>query len=129
MFVPFTFTDATVQFLVPGEEFQDLNPLNPNGVCDNPPCQAAALVKGKVLLGLGCYCKDPVNLPGDCQTPIRGRRHLQAGGDLTTEVDFTAPLEVTIAPEPKVGCTSFFLLCWVQAFVAFLLSFLTFGLL
>ena len=128
MFVPFTFTDATVQFLVPGEEFQELNPLNPNGVCDNPPCQAAALVKGKVLLGLGCYCKDTAR-PVDCTTPIRGRRELQAGGDLTTEVDFTAPLEVTVAPEEKVGggCTGFF--CWFFELLASILSFLTFGLL
>ena len=79
---------------MPGEELQELNPLNHDGNCDDPPCQAAALVRGKVLLGLGCYCDDPP--PIDC-TSVRGRRHLQAGEDAQATVEFSVPVEVAMA--------------------------------
>ena len=129
----FSFTDATIQFLVPGEEFQELNPVNAEGGCNNPPCKAAARVKGKVLLGLGCYCKVPkAAVDINCAytvAPLSNRRHLQAGDVATATVEFIAPMEVTMAVVEKAGCTGFFLFCWFEAFVAFLLSILTFGLL
>ena len=126
----FIFPDATVQFLMPGEEFQELNPLNVNGVCDDPPCYAAARVRGRVLLGLGCYCKDPKTATPQCATPLRNRlRGLQEEDDTVTAVDFEATVEITAEGKVVETSTCGDLFCLIFSFLGWLLSLLTFGLL
>lgn len=130
------FTDATVQILVPGEIVQELNPVNFKGLCDDPPCQVAARVAGTVLLGLGCYCNDPyisAGLNPSCKpNPARYLRGLEDVEDEVVPMDFEAPVEFTLAAaveEPVAGCTGFFLFCWIEAILGWLIGFLTLGLL
>jgi hypothetical protein len=123
------YTDATVKFLVPGAEFQELNPLNADGSCDEPPCQAAALVKGKVLLGLGCYCKDPKKSI-DCSKPIRSLRALQDVEDQVLPVDFEAAMEViNDGVNETAGCQAGPVMCFLLSILSIILKLLTFGLL
>lgn len=147
--IPVNEDDATVNVLMPAAEFQEVNPVDEDGECRNPPCEVTVLIRGKVLLGLGtCYCADPYDATDDdCELPpggtpggslplpseARRHRHLQRGQVGTTaeaaivqEVVFQRSFEA----ETDVGCGGLLDVgCWVMQFLASLLSFLSFGLL
>jgi hypothetical protein len=133
--------DATVNVAMPGEPFQELYPQTCTGTgstrvctCNAPSgqkCTIDAQISGRVLIGLGCWCVDPFadvdnnGIPDACEV----RRRLQENQLYVVEItEELFPLAVA-DEEEETGCTSFFLFCWIGAFLEWLLSVLTFGLL
>jgi len=104
------YADALVRFLPPGEEFEELRPGE----------ETVSYFEGLVLLGLGCYC----NEPPDCNA-----RRLQGADADSFDQLYLVKFEgenfgITFEePTPAADdCTGFFLFCWIQGFIAFLLS-------
>ena len=84
--------DATVRYLVPGEEFSELSPGE----------TVRARYEGKVAIGLGFCCEDPV--PAGCgYDNVFGR-----SGDAITTADFVGKefIFVAAAEEEKTDNTS-----------------------
>lgn len=122
-------SDATVKFLLPQFEFQELEQVDEYGRCTNlanpAACTTIARVTGTVLLGMGCYCADPT--PESCDSTLvpPGDRKLQQSGlsmvTLEAEVVIVGSIEESTEPES--------LLQMIVNFILWILSFLSFGLL
>ena len=127
-------SDATVNVLMPGEPFQELYPCDGvNCVCPaGETCALDALISGQVLVGLGCWCEPFTDtngngIPDACEDD--SRRHLQENQLYVVPIT-EEPFAVAVATEEEdTICTGFFLFCWIKAFLAWLISLLTFGLL
>ena len=100
---------------------------------NNQKCAIDAQVSGRVLIGLGCWCndgaKDGAGVPLACTAIPSTRRHLQENQLYVVQIT-EEPFPLAAAEEEtEPVCTGFFLFCWIQSFLNWLISVLSFGLL